>query len=276
MSDVKAAIRALRVFETYAAEARALSLSELAQRLDVPPSSCLMLIRTLLHRGYLYEAGNRFIYYPTRRMLEHATRIASHDPVVERLAPALSALRDRTQETVALSKLQGTRAIYLAIFDSPHVVRPTILAGTLRPLHSTSTGKALLGGLEEVARATLLEQLDFSRFTPNTLKSRSPLEAELRKMATRGWYSNEGETIADLSGIAVPVRVQGGGYAITVFGPTYRLSPRLAEHAAALRQTALELERERAAARPPARARRKATRRPRKTAARRTTLARGA
>src|SRR5262249_25582586 len=146
-----------RVFETYADEGRALSLSELALRLDMPASSCLLLIRTLLRRGYLYEAGSRLAYYPTRRMLELATRVARHDPVVERLAPALAALRDKTTETVALSKLQGERAIYLSIFDSPHMLRPYISAGTLRPLHATSTGKALLGGLTEGERAGLLE-----------------------------------------------------------------------------------------------------------------------
>src|SRR4051794_2485901 len=109
--DVKAAVRALRVFETYAAEGRALSLSELADRLEIPASSCLLLIRTLLRRGYLYQAGSRSVYYPTRRMLEHATRISQHDPIVERLAPMLSALRDKTRETVGLAKLQGNRAI---------------------------------------------------------------------------------------------------------------------------------------------------------------------
>lgn len=240
-SDVKAAVRALRVFETFASEGRPLSLSELATRLDIPASSCLLLIRTLLRRGYLYEIAARTGYYPTQRMLDQAARIAKHHPVVERFAPVLTSLRDKTHETVALSKLQSARAIYLAIFDSPHIVRPSVTVGTLRPLHSTSVGKALLGALEEQARAKLLDQIDFECFTRSTISSRARLEAELGEMAVRGWYSNDGETVADLSGIAVPVRIHNQVYAVSVLGPSYRLNPRLREHAAALIKAAAQL-----------------------------------
>jgi len=229
MSDVKAAVRALRVFETFANEARPMSLSELAAALSIPPSSCLLLIRTLLKRGYLYETAARGGYYPTRRMAELSERITRHDPVVERLMAVLEALRDRTAETVTLSKRQGTRGIYLAILDSPQILRPSVTVGQLRPLHATAAGKALLGALESADRDRVFDALDIKRFTSKTLVSRTQLESELDRMAQRGWYSNDGESVSDLSAVAVPVRLDKEIYSIAILGPSSRLNSRFAE-----------------------------------------------
>lgn len=249
--DVKAAVRALRLFETFTAEGRPLTMTELATRLDIPPSSCLLLIRTFLRRGYLYETTVRGNYYPTRRMLEQVSQIAARDPVVEFFRAPLMALRDRTEETVTLAKRQGDRAVYLAIFDSPQVVKPTVLVGTLRPLYSTAVGKALLGGMDEAPRRELLARLEIKRITGRTITSRPALEAELVKSADRGWYSNEGETIDDLSGVAMPVRLADDVLAVSVIAPTYRLKPLLKKHVLALARTCSQMQHEFASTRSP-------------------------
>lgn len=243
MSDVKAAVRALRVFETFANEARPMSLSELANALSIPPSSCLLLIRTLLRRGYLYETAARGGYYPTRRMAELSDRITRHDPVVERLKPVLEALRDRSGETVTLSKRQGGRAIYLAILDSPQILRPSVTVGQLRPLHATAAGKALLGALDSEERRAALDALEIRRFTPKTRATRAQLEDELDRMAARGWYSNDGESVADLSAVAVPLRQDKEIYSIAVLGPSARINLRVPEFAQMLLRAIAPLNR---------------------------------
>ena len=50
-ADVKTAVRTLKLFEAFAVRKQPLVLSELAEQLEIPPSSCLLLIRTLLQRG---------------------------------------------------------------------------------------------------------------------------------------------------------------------------------------------------------------------------------
>ena len=51
---VKAAARALDLFEAFSEAQRPLTLTELAQRIGAPMSSCHALVRTLRARGYLY------------------------------------------------------------------------------------------------------------------------------------------------------------------------------------------------------------------------------
>lgn len=239
--NVEAAVRALRVFEVFAFEGRPLSLAELTRCLDIPSSSCLLLVRTLRRRGYLYETSNRSGYYPTRRMLDHTVQIASHERMVERMTPALMDLRDRTGATVMLSKIQGDHAIYLAVFNSPNKQRVRVTAGTLRPLHSTATGKALLACLDDEERSALLDRIGFTRFTPQTVTSREQLEHDLKKMSARGWYWNERETHPEVASISVPVRIQADCYAITIAEPAYLLEKHRDEHVQTLLQLAADL-----------------------------------
>lgn len=237
-ADVKTAVRTLRLFEVYAKTQRPLVLSELAELLDMPASSCLLLVRTLLQRGYLYETGRRAGYYPTRRLFDHASAIVAHDPVVERLRGALEALRDHTSETITLSKIQGDRLVYLLVADSPQIVRPAIQAGVLRPLHSTATGKALLAQLDPVTRARLLKTAGMPRLTAATRTSLRRVEADIEAGKARGWYGNEGESVADLNAVALALQLNHEAYAITVMGPAYRLDrAAMSRHARALQAT---------------------------------------
>ena len=91
---VKTALRTLDVFEAFRTAKTPLSLTELARVIGSPVSSCSALIQTLKGEGYLYHPGNGRKLYPTRRLLEQAQEIARHDPLIQRLLPALAALRD--------------------------------------------------------------------------------------------------------------------------------------------------------------------------------------
>src|SRR3546814_12247546 len=66
----------LALFELFAREKAPRTLTALAQQLDMPKSSAFNLIQTLLDRGFIYETRKRGGYYPPRRLLELASRIA--------------------------------------------------------------------------------------------------------------------------------------------------------------------------------------------------------
>ena len=242
MSDVKTATRILRLFEVFAEEKGPLSLTEIAEKLQIPSSSCFQLVRTMLSHGYLYELSRRGGYYPSRRMWLHAQQIVDHDPLIERLSATLSDVREATRETAILSKLQGHQVIFLLVFESPHSVRFTASAGSLASLHATSAGKALLSTLEPSKRRELLQQAGLDRRTANTITSMSALDRELRSSTERGWFSNAGESIEDVGAIALPVRLFGEAYAVAVVGPLYRMEPNIDDWLAALRSARERLE----------------------------------
>jgi len=240
--SVKTALRVIEIIETYARERRPLPLSELARLLGVPVSSCLALIRTLSQLGYLYETGRRQGYYPTGRLLAMAQRIARADPVLDRVYPSLSELRDATQETIVFGKLSEARVVYLDVLDSPHTIRYAPLAGEFRELHANSLGKALVSMLEPDARRALLARDPLTRHNERTLTTIPALEADLELSRQRGWFMNLGESIPDVCAISWPVTLSGEIYAISVGGPIYRIEPRQHEYARILRAACTALE----------------------------------
>jgi len=226
---VKSAARALDVFEAFAEARRPLTLKELAAAIGAPTSSCHGLVRTLQTRGYLYEAGRRGLY-PTKRLLDVARAVVAHDPLLERLAPLLEALRDATGETVILGQRQGGRVVYLEVVEGPRTVRYTAAPGEHKPLHSSAIGKALLGTLPAAERAALIAAEGLPRITPDTITDAAALEADLAEGRARGVFVTRGENVADVMAVAVPVTVNGEALGIAIAGPLARMQAAAAEH----------------------------------------------
>ena len=57
--DLKSEMRALGLFELFAKVGRPMQISELAEHLGAPVSSCFKLVRAVEQRGYLYSARAR-------------------------------------------------------------------------------------------------------------------------------------------------------------------------------------------------------------------------
>jgi IclR family pca regulon transcriptional regulator len=71
-------------------------------------------------------------------------------------------------------------------------------------------GKVLLAFLPDEDRAALLDRIELVKRGPNTLTSRTALEAELRRVRKDGMATNIEELAFGLRSIAVPVRDRSG------------------------------------------------------------------
>ncbi|HZH57461.1 IclR family transcriptional regulator [Yanghanlia caeni] len=235
-SNVKTALRVIEIIEIFAREGKPLSLTELARELEAPVSSCLGLIRTLTSQGYLYETGRRQGYYPTGRLLAMAQRIARSDPILEKVGPTLTALRDAVAETVVLGKLAPSgEVVYLEVMPSPHPISYVADPGAQRHVHSNSLGKALLSLMSSEERRKLLKGRTLERFNERTLVTLEALEEEIARSRERGWFQNLGESMMDVGAIAWPLSIGGGEYAVSIAGPLYRIEPNLEPLAQQLR-----------------------------------------
>lgn len=229
--DIKTAGRTLDVFEAFEAVKKPTTLSELASYIGAPISSCHGLVRTLRNRGYIYSVGGRSTLYPTKRLLEVASTIAAHDPILEQLGPSLVALRDDTVETVILGKKQDDQIVYLEVVEGLHTIRYAAKPGKMTPLHSSAIGKAVLGALAPAELDTFLRQQHFDRITDNTLTSAAALSDDIARGRERGYFITRGENVADVMAIARTVRAGAGWLGIAVAGPLPRMEANLARYA---------------------------------------------
>jgi DNA-binding IclR family transcriptional regulator len=226
--DVKTASRTIEVFEAFAREQKPLTLTDLARHLDAPTSSCLYLVRTLEKLGYLYGLGARKNVYPTRKLMDVAIAIAQGEPWIDRIEPVLVNLRNESQETVILGKRQGTRVVYLAVYEGSQTIRYAARAGDLKPLHSSAIGKAMLGVLSKSDLNKMLEKIDLTAVTPNTITDDSKLVADIKKGTARGYTISRGENVHDVMAIAKAITLDTDNYGIAIAAPLYRLKDNIA------------------------------------------------
>jgi DNA-binding IclR family transcriptional regulator len=233
MSDTSVE-RAFAILETFERERRPLSMKDLAEACRIPASTCHALVHTLMKRAYLYQTGQRKDLYPTRRIYDLGATILAHDPVLQRLEPAMEALRAATRETVILGKRQKDAIVYLEVLEGPEVIRYSARPGDTKPLHSTCIGKALLSALEPEDLRALLADRGMARITKATITEVEDLVADIEQGRRRGCFVTRGENVPDVSAYAVPVAINNELFGLAVAGPSHRMDLRENEICAAL------------------------------------------
>ena len=102
-------------------------------------------------------------------------------------------------------------------------------------------GKATLAEMDETALDAHFNDTEFVALSENSIVDPEPLKAELAAIRSRGWASNDEESEAGLRAVAVAIPAGDRlvmPAAITVAGPTFRMSDeRMQQIAAALTAT---------------------------------------
>jgi IclR family acetate operon transcriptional repressor len=240
----RAANRVVDILELLASRPDGLALRDVSAQLEAPKSSLLPLLRALTARGYLAQ-GRAGEYRLGPGALELGAASPAARELVEVARPAAVELMRRTGETVFVGMLSSDRTsiVYVDKVESDHVIRYAAGVGDRRPLHATSSGKAILAFLPAEEREEILKLLSLSRHTERTVTSPAALRASLDEIRRAGVCITIDELVPGASGIASPVldrygRVAG---ACAIGGPTDRVRPRLRMLAAEVKATARAL-----------------------------------
>jgi IclR family acetate operon transcriptional repressor len=231
----RAANRVIDILELLATSADGLALRDLSRQLETPKSSLLPLLRALTARDYLTQ-GRAGEYGLGPGVLDLGAAAPAHRKLVDIARPAVGDLGRRTGETVFLGVLSSDRnsVVYLDKVESDHVIRYAGGVGDRRPLHATSSGKAILAFLPREEREEILRSLSLARHTERTVTSLPALRAALDEIRRSGVSVTVDELMPGASGIAAAIfdrhaRVVG---ACAIGGPTARVRPRLRSLAA--------------------------------------------
>jgi DNA-binding IclR family transcriptional regulator len=237
----RAANRVVDILELVAASRDGLALREVSAQLEAPKSSLLPLLRALTARGYLAQ-GPAGEY----RLGASVTALGAGSPSQRDLAdvahPALVELMRRTGETVFLGTLggDGLSVVYVDKVESEQIIRYAAGVGDRRPLHATSSGKALLAFLPAEQRERILKSLTLARHTERTVTSPAALRATLEEVQRTGVCVSLDEMVRGAAGVAAPIFDRLGRVAgvCTVAGPTDRVRPQVRTLSAEARRTA--------------------------------------
>jgi DNA-binding IclR family transcriptional regulator len=140
--------------------------------------------------------------------------------------PHLTALRDRTNETVHLGAVEGQEIVYLDKVDSAQPVRLYTWVGRRAGIHCTSIGKAILAFRGEGVAREFVATAPLTRLTPKTLVDPDRLLGELAETRRRGYAVDDEEATEGIRCVAAPILDHTSSViaAVGIAGPVHRVT----------------------------------------------------
>lgn len=224
--------RAVAVLELLAREGEA-SVTDVGTALRVHKSTAFRLLAALEARGLVEQVAERGRYRLGFGIVRLAAGATMHLDLVEQSRPVTRRLAAEVGETVNVAILQSDCAVNVDQVRGPAAVTSHNWIGQRTPLHATSSGKVLLAHADPAERERLLS-LPLERFTPATITDQGVLRGQLEEILHRGWGFTIEELERGLNAVAAPIRAHDRAViaAVSVSGPSYRLTPERIESAA--------------------------------------------
>lgn len=216
-------------------------LAELEVASGLPLPTIHRLLRSLAHNGYVrQEPSRRYALGPGLiRLGETAGRALGSWAL-----PCLAELVSEIGETANMALLEGDAVVYVAQVPSPHSMRMFTEVGRRVQAHSTGVGKALLAQLPDAQVLDLLRRTGMPPRTPRTLTDPVVLLAELGEIREQGWAVDDAEQEVGVRCVAVPILGGPARAAMSVSGPSGRMTAsRVVEIAPILQRAASGLAR---------------------------------
>ncbi|GAA0243403.1 IclR family transcriptional regulator [Haladaptatus pallidirubidus] len=196
-------------------------VTELAKQLDMAKSSIHKHLHTMVKHGYVvkrndtYHIGLQFLnfgeYVRDSYDIYHASKSKIHE------------LAERTGEMVWLIIPENGLGWFLYGEKGDSGISEESIVGSWTYLHNNSGGKAILANLPSEQIDNIIDQHGLPTKTENTITDLNTLRTELENIRERGYAVNQGEDIAGIHAVGVPLisdgEIQG---ALSIAGAAHR------------------------------------------------------
>lgn len=206
--NVLSAARVLDLIELVAAADNGVPLREATTRLNAPKSSTLMLLRTLVNRGYVYREPTNDRYLLTEQYRSgafgwhsdpNARLVAAARPIMESLSHALG----ESMTFGVFGEPGCAKALTQVVADLEvryvaNIARPI-------PLYCTAIGRVLVSRQPESQWAELIGAGPFPALTPHTVTQAKQVLEIIAKVRDQGHAVVMEEFALGGTGVAAPV-----------------------------------------------------------------------
>ncbi len=219
--------KVLQIIETMAQSKESLRLQDIAQRVDMPASTALRFLNTLMKCGYARQDAGSLRYSLTLKFMHIGSLVNSQISIRDVARPYLANLAQKCNESVCLAIEQDMEIVYIDVIDGPDgMLKITQRIGKLAPIHSTGIGKLMLLNYDLKQFEHIIETKGLKALTPNTITSKDELLLELEKIKQRGYALDDEECELGARCLSAGIKDYTGKYVagISVSGPTTRMT----------------------------------------------------
>ena len=205
---------------------KGIGVSDLAAHVGMDRSAVFRFLATLKDLGYVSEEKTH--YRVSYRIFELGMRWANSIEIKKFAVPYMYELSKLHNETVNLGMLVDESVIYIEKVEAAAVLRTDLVVGFRFPLYCTSLGKAILANLPKDMRDSLIEDIEFKQFCPNTITNKDKLSRHLEEIRKKGFSVDSQEFDPHIVCVAAPVFTYRDypTHAISLAGPVSRMTPK--------------------------------------------------
>ncbi len=243
VTTVQALERGLQLLSLLATERR-ISLTELALRAGMPPSTAHRLLGTLENQRFAEFDTNSQCWKIGVEAYRVGSGFLRQINLVETAQTMMQALVTTTGETANLAIPERGSVVFISQVETAHPIRAFFSPGTRSLMHASGAGKALLAELSQGEVEARLQETGLPAFTQKTITNTKDLFAELEKIRAQGWSFDDEERYDGMCCVAAPVFNAHGQAvaALSVSGPSARFTLQtVTKISTAVRQSAAQV-----------------------------------
>jgi IclR family acetate operon transcriptional repressor len=224
-AQVQSLTRGLSLLEALARAEGGLTLTDVAQRVQLAPSTAHRLLSTLEKMGYVYQAGDLGRWYVGLQAFTVGTSFLANRDFVAQSHPYMRRLMEQSGETANLGILDGTEAVFIDQVQCRETMRTIVKLGSRVPLHASGVGKAIFAAMPDDEIEAILKVKGLPRITANTITAPETMWQAIRVIRQRGWSFDDEEHALSTRCVAAPVYNEHAEVlgAISLAGPSSRL-----------------------------------------------------
>jgi IclR family transcriptional regulator, acetate operon repressor len=224
-AQVQSLTRGLSILECLAKAEGGLTLTDVGQRVQLPPSTVHRLLATLEKMGYVYQAGELGRWYVGLQAFAVGSSFLASRDFIAQSHPYMRRLMDQSGETVNLAILDGTEAVFVDQVQCREMMRTIVKLGSRAPLHASGVGKAMFASLPDDQIDAILKVRGLPRITGNTITTPETMWSSIRVIRQRGWSFDDEEHAQGTRCVASPIYDEHAETlgAISLAGPSSRL-----------------------------------------------------
>ncbi|MEQ8346755.1 MAG: IclR family transcriptional regulator C-terminal domain-containing protein [Sneathiellaceae bacterium] len=200
----EALARGMRVIRAFNAEARQMTLSELAKHVDLPRATVRRVLLTFVHLGYVEAEGRQFRLTP--KVLDLAAAFLSSSAVSSVLQPTCERITRELGEACSTAVLYGAQVVMIAHAAPPRFIDVGPGVGFRLPAWCTSLGRVLLAEQEPAELEAFLAAVEIEAVTPHTVTDRAGLRLRIEAARDQGHAIVDQEAELGFRSVAVPLR----------------------------------------------------------------------
>jgi IclR family transcriptional regulator, pca regulon regulatory protein len=197
--------RGLVVIQAFSNRKRQLTISQLSKRTGLSRASVRRCLYTLSKLGFAgSDDGRNFFLRPRILALGHS--YLSSMPLATAAHPVLEHISHLLHESCSIATLDGLDIIYVARASVTRIMSIDLGVGSRLPGFCTSMGRVLMANLPPDDLETLLQKVEFTRYTERTVTSVEKLRQVLQMVRRDGFVIVDQELELGLRSMAVPIR----------------------------------------------------------------------